>query len=35
MNIFQPVIDIEASALQDEISAVEEKLASLRADYAS
>ena len=35
MNIFQPAIDIEASALQEEICAVEEKLASLRADYAS
>jgi len=34
MNIFQPAIDIETSALQEEIIAVEAKLISLREDYA-
>lgn len=35
MNIFQPAIDIKSYALQEEISAIEAKLISLRADYGS
>lgn len=35
MNIFQPAIDIKSYALQEEISAIEAKLVSLRADYGS
>lgn len=35
MNIFQPAIDIKSYALQEEISAIEEKLVSLRADYGN
>lgn len=35
MNIFQPAIDIKSYALQEEISAIETKLVSLRADYGS
>lgn len=34
MNIFQPAIDIEPYALQEEINAIEAKLVSLREDYA-
>lgn len=33
MNIFQPAIDIESSALQREITSIEAKLAQLRTDY--
>jgi ABC-type arginine transport system ATPase subunit len=33
MNIFQPAIDIEPTALQNEVSAIEEKLVRLRSDY--
>ena len=34
MNIFQPAIDIETSALREEINAVEAKLVELQNDYA-
>lgn len=35
MNIFQPAIDIESSALQREIESIEKKLVELRADFLS
>lgn len=35
MNIFQPAIDIEATALQKEIDSIEAKLIQLRSDYSN
>jgi len=35
INIFQPAIDIESSALQREVTSIEAKLAQPRADYGS
>ena len=34
MNIFQPAIDITETALQREVTAIENKLIELRAEYA-
>lgn len=33
MNIFQPAIDITETALQREVTAIENKLIELRAEY--
>lgn len=34
MNIFQPAIDITETALQREVTAIENKLIELRTEYA-